>query len=220
LCASSLKKSMKVILSSRDEDKGRGAADELNAAGPDIEFHQLDVVDPGSVETLYDYVSREFGRLDVLVNNAGIFIDQGRGGLDVEIDKVRDTLETNTIAPLRMCQKFIPLMKENDYGRVVKLSSQLGRLASMEGGWPAYRMSNTALNAVTRVVAAEVKGHNILVNSMYPGWTRTDMDGETATTKRERTRRYTSRHCPTSVHLARSSSPEKRSTGSTYMSAP
>jgi len=84
-------------------------------------------------------------------------------------------METNTYGAIRMIQRFVPLMKQQNYGRIVNLSSGMGQLSEMNGGWPGYRLSKTALNAVTRIVADVLQGLNILINSVCPGWVKTDM---------------------------------------------
>src|SRR3989338_10866458 len=90
-------------------------------------------------------------------------------------------METNVYGPLLLCQAIVPLMKKNNYGRIVNLSSGLGQLSDMNGGYPAYRVSKAAINTLTRIVADEVKNQNILINSMCPGWFKTDMGGPNAT---------------------------------------
>ena len=121
-----------------------------------------------------------FGRLDVLINNAGIFPDPtpGKGQdsvFDARLETVRRGLETNTVAPLRLCQILIPLMQGK--GRVVNVSSGMGQLSEMNGCCPGYRLSKTALNAVTRIFAEEMRQTGVKVNSVCPGWVRTDMGG-------------------------------------------
>jgi NAD(P)-dependent dehydrogenase (short-subunit alcohol dehydrogenase family) len=172
----------RVVLTSRDRAKGAAAAGKLRAQGLDVHHSALDVTDPASVTALTGHLQSAFGRVDALVNNAGILSpeDERRNALTVDNQVVRETLETNTIGALRMCQALLPLMREHNYGRVVNVSSMLGQISSMGGGWPAYRISKVALNAVTRIVAAEVAGSNILVNSACPGWVRTDMGGRGA----------------------------------------
>jgi NAD(P)-dependent dehydrogenase (short-subunit alcohol dehydrogenase family) len=168
---------LEVILGSRDEAKGREAAAGVAREGLDVHVRVVDVADDDSVRRLGDSVLGEFGRLDVLVNNAGIAIDTGQPVIKVDLDLVRQTLETNTFGAWRMCRAFVPAMRERGYGRVVNVSSGMGALADMGGGWPGYRMSKTALNALTRMVAATVANENVLVNSACPGWVKTDMGG-------------------------------------------
>jgi NAD(P)-dependent dehydrogenase (short-subunit alcohol dehydrogenase family) len=176
-------KNYTVILTSRRESEGRAAAEGLQAQGLDVRFHALDVTDEASVAELAVFLRDTFGRLDVLVNNAGIFPDPspGSGNASVfgaDLDAVRRGLETNTLAPLRLCQALIPLMQGT--GRVVNVSSGMGQLSDMNGCCPGYRLSKTALNAVTRIFADELKDTGIKVNSVCPGWVRTEMGGDQA----------------------------------------
>ena len=182
ICRQLARKKLRVVLAARDPDKGREAAERLQAEGLDVVFHALDVTDPGQVQALTRASANKHGRCDVLVNNAGILIDKRSASvLDVKIETFRTTLETNFYGPLMMTQALVPLMRENGYGRVVNLSSGLGQLEDMGDGTPAYRASKTALNALTRMFAAATKGEGILVNAMCPGWVRTDMGGANAT---------------------------------------
>jgi len=173
---------IRVVLTARDADKGAAAMQSLRDLGLDVSFFKFDVADELALGGLTPYLLQEFGRLDILVNNAGVFSsdDRSKSPLEIPSATVRSTLETNTLAPLRLIQALVPLMRRNSYGRIVNLSSQLGQLATMASGYPAYRLSKTALNAVTCMVAAELKGTGILVNSMCPGWVKTDMGGEQA----------------------------------------
>jgi NAD(P)-dependent dehydrogenase (short-subunit alcohol dehydrogenase family) len=125
--------------------------------------------------------------LDILVNNAGVFLDihgnEDAGGASVfnaSLETLTATLKTNLYGPLLLAQELTPLMKQQHYGRIVNISSGMGQLSEMEGKSPAYRISKTALNALTRILAAETQGYNILVNSICPGWVRTDMGGPQA----------------------------------------
>jgi NAD(P)-dependent dehydrogenase (short-subunit alcohol dehydrogenase family) len=111
------------------------------------------------------------------VNNAGISIDRGQYGVGADLDVVRETLEMNLFGAWRLCEAFVPLMQRNRYGRIVNISSGMGALNDMGGGSPAYRVSKTSLNALTRVLASELRGTGILVNSVCPGWVQTDMGG-------------------------------------------
>lgn len=165
------------ILGSRDEEKGRAAAEGIDG---DVRVRQLDVTDEKGIAQLARDVEEEFGRLDVLVNNAGISIDGGQRGVDADLDVVRETLEMNLFGAWRLCEAFVPLMQRNRYGRIVNVSSGMGALNDMGGGSPAYRVSKTSLNALTRILASELRGTGILVNSVCPGWVQTDMGGSGA----------------------------------------
>ncbi len=173
-----------VILTARREEEGRAATDRLRKEGLDVSFHLLDVKDEESIEQLTAFIRDTFGRLDVLVNNAGIFPDPAPGSgrdsaLVARLETIRLGLETNTLAPLRLCQALIPIMQ--GHGRVVNISSGMGQLSEMNGGCPGYRLSKTALNAVTRILADELQNTGIKINSVCPGWVRTDMGGPEAT---------------------------------------
>jgi NAD(P)-dependent dehydrogenase (short-subunit alcohol dehydrogenase family) len=161
-----------VILGSRDEESGRAAAEGLSG---DVVVRQLDVTDEGSVARLASFVEDDFRRLDILVNNAGISNDDGQRGMNADLDRVRDALEANLFGAWRLCETAIPLMQRHGYGRIVNVSSGMGALEDMGGGSPGYRVSKTALNALTRILASELRGSGILVNSVCPGWVQTDM---------------------------------------------
>ena len=170
-------KGITTILGSRDEEKGRTAAEGMNG---NVVVKRLDVIDEDSVDRLASFVEDEFGRLDILVNNAGIANDSGQRGVDADLGSVREALEANLFGAWRLCEAFVPLMQRNGYGRIVNVSSGMGALNDMGGGSPAYRVSKTALNALTRILASELRGSGIFVNSVSPGWVRTDMGGSDA----------------------------------------
>lgn len=172
----------KVILTSRDEMRGKQATATLVEEGLDVDFHLLDVTNSGSIQLLDAYIRREHKRLDVLINNAGVFLDKGDNSsvFKVATDTIRNTMEVNVFGPLLMIQMFVPLMKEQGYGRVVNVTSGMGQLSEMGGEYAAYRMSKAALNALTRIVTAELGDVNVLVNAVCPGWVKTDMGGPNA----------------------------------------
>ncbi|MCG6942936.1 MAG: SDR family oxidoreductase [Thiohalocapsa sp.] len=174
----------RVVLTARREAEGRAAAEKLAAGGADVRFAPLDVTSAESVRALRDMLARDFARIDVLVNNAGIFPDPSPGSpassiFEADLDTIRSGFETNTLAALRLCQALIPLMSGR--GRVVNVSSGMGQLSEMNGCCPGYRLSKTALNAVTRIFADELQGTEVKINSVCPGWVRTDMGGPNAT---------------------------------------
>ncbi|MBI3590799.1 MAG: SDR family oxidoreductase [Candidatus Melainabacteria bacterium] len=180
------KKDIQVILTSRNKTKGLIAVQKLHEEeGLEVVFHQLDVTDSISIQALIDFIKKEYERLDILVNNAGIMLDKNDSEnasiLKTKLDTIRKTMETNTYGPLAICQAFIPLMKKNNYGRIVNISSGMGQLEEMNGNYPGYRLSKVSLNALTKIFADELKEHDILINSMCPGWVRTDMGGPNAT---------------------------------------
>ena len=171
----------KVVLAARDGKKGARAAKDLQDEGLDVEFHVLDVANEASIRTFAGWLQATCRRCDVLINNAGVMADpRGSRVLDSKVATYRETLETNLIGPLLLIQALAPLMKRHGYGRIVNLSSGQGQLSDMGPGTPAYRVSKTALNALTRTLAAELQGSGILVNSMCPGLVRTDMGGAAA----------------------------------------
>jgi NAD(P)-dependent dehydrogenase (short-subunit alcohol dehydrogenase family) len=181
ICRQLARQGIGVVLTARDSGKGKAAAKALHDEGLEVEFHRLDVTSCRSIRACVAAVAERRTRIDVLINNAGVMTDpRGSCFLDSKLDTYRDTLETNLFGPLQLAQAVIPLMKAHRYGRIVNLSSGLGQLAEMGSGTPAYRISKTAINALTRVIAAEFRESNILANSMCPGWVRTGMGGESA----------------------------------------
>ena len=170
-------KDMTIILGSRDLEKGKTAAEMLASEGLKVIPHQIDVTDQENVDRLTAQVEEEFGQLNILINNAGILYDTWQQAINADFNTVREALETNTFGPWRMCEAFIPLLRRSGQGRIVNVSSEGGSLASMSGGTPAYSVSKAALNALTRMLAAELKGTGVLVNSVCPGWVATDMGG-------------------------------------------
>ena len=161
------------IMGSRDREKGEAAAEGL----ADVEVRALDVADAASVAELGRSLASDFGRLDVLVNNAAIHYDTGQSGVGADLDVIREALETNLIGAWRTTQACLPLLRSSAHARVVNVSSGAGSLAEMGGGTPAYSVSKAALNAMTRILAAELRDDGVLVNSVCPGWVATDMGG-------------------------------------------
>jgi NAD(P)-dependent dehydrogenase (short-subunit alcohol dehydrogenase family) len=159
-----------VVLGSRDLEKGERAARELHG---DVRAVQLDVADPDSVRA----AAAGLDRLDAVVNNAAILYDTWQRGVDADLDQVREAYETNVLGAWRVVQAALPLLRQSPSPRIVNVSSGAGALTDMGGGTPAYRTSKAALNALTRVLAAELRADRILVNAVCPGWVATDMGG-------------------------------------------
>ncbi len=177
ICRQLAQRDVSVVLTSRNPDRGLEAAGRLRDEGLEVSFQPLDVTLPETVERTLSAVREEFGRLDILVNNAAVLLGYTDPGLRFSLDTIKELMETNAYGPLRLCQAVIPLMQSQNYGRIVNISSRAGQLASMGSQSLGYRMSKTAFNVITRVLASEVQGSNILINSMSPGHVRTEMGG-------------------------------------------
>jgi NAD(P)-dependent dehydrogenase (short-subunit alcohol dehydrogenase family) len=183
-CRQLAERGYRVLLTARREEQGQNAAAELAESGHEVAFQCLDVADETSRLALRDRIQQEAGAFTVLINNAGIFPGPPPGSagssiLESDLEPIRQAFETNTLAGLRLCQLLIPLM--GGQGRVVNVSSGMGQLSDMNGFCPAYRLSKTALNAVTRIFADELGAERgIKINSVCPGWVRTEMGGPNA----------------------------------------
>lgn len=163
-----------VLIGVRDLAKGEAAAKRL---GGKVEAIALDVAAPEAAARAAAEVERRFGRLDVLVNNAAIHYDPSARALEPDWIVIREAFETNVFGAWRVAAAFAPLLGASGHGRLVNVSSEGGSLASMGAGAPAYSTSKATLNALTRILAAELSGAGVLVNSICPGWVATDMGG-------------------------------------------
>ncbi len=166
-----------VVLGSRDLDRGRRVAAELDPSGRTVVACRLDVADDASVTAMAAEVTRTFGCVDALVNNAATDYDTDARAVSVDLERVHSAFETNFFGAWRTVQALLPLLRRSPHPRIVNVSSEGGSLASMGGGTPAYSTSKAALNALTRVLAAELRGDRVLVNAICPGWVATDMGG-------------------------------------------
>jgi NAD(P)-dependent dehydrogenase (short-subunit alcohol dehydrogenase family) len=165
-----------VIVTARHPEAAARAAAELADGGRmSVQAEQLDLTDQSSIERLAQRVRRDSGRLDVLVNNAAVQGDVASSAATAPLDDAHLTMEINLFGTWRLIQALLPLLRESQSPRIVNVSSGAGQLSDMNGGNPGYRVSKTALNALTRILSNEEPG--ILVNSMCPGWVRTDMGG-------------------------------------------
>jgi NAD(P)-dependent dehydrogenase (short-subunit alcohol dehydrogenase family) len=166
-----------VLLGCRDDDKASKAEAALRGQGMDAHGVHLDVDRPAVIAEARRVVQERWGLLDVLVNNAAINYDDWERASAVDWKIVEETLRTNTVSPWRIAVEFLPLLRKSEHGRIVNVSSESGSLARMGGSAPAYSVSKAALNALTRQLAADLRRDRILVNSVCPGWTATDMGG-------------------------------------------
>ncbi|MFF9622286.1 SDR family oxidoreductase [Streptomyces griseosporeus] len=166
-----------VVLGSRDPRKGERAAAAIDPAGERVRAVRLDVSDAASVTAMAERVTREIGRVDVVVNNAAILYDSWARARTADLAEVQQALDTNLFGAWRVTQALLPLLERSPHPRVVNVSSEAGSLASMSGGTPAYSVSKAAVNALTRLLAGELRARRVLVNAVCPGWTDTDMGG-------------------------------------------
>lgn len=175
-----------VILTSRDEQKGKDALDQLKSMGYAGYYHQLDVTDQNSIDEFAKHMKEGIGKVDILVNNAGIFpeqeIENGEKTIsifDVPEEKILRAFTTNTLGPLRLIRALVPIMSPD--ATIVNVSSTMGQLSTMDSAFPAYRISKTALNVITKLTADELKENtDITINSVCPGWVKTDMGTQKA----------------------------------------
>jgi NAD(P)-dependent dehydrogenase (short-subunit alcohol dehydrogenase family) len=168
----------RVFLGARNLKAGHAAAEKLNKDG-EVVFIKMDVADADSVRQAAEEVARRSDHLDVLINNAGILLDEDKDALTITPEIFETTLRTNTLGPWLVAQAFVPLLKKSREPRIVNVSSGGGQLEDGADGWaPGYCVSKTALNGVTVQLAAALP--KFAVNSVCPGWVRTDMGGENA----------------------------------------
>lgn len=168
----------RVFVGARNPEAGRAAAEKLSTEG-NVAFLEIDVSDADRIRRAVEEFSRQSNRLDVLVNNAGLLLDDDKGALTITPEIFENTLRTNTLGPWLVAQSFVPLLEKSGAPRIVNVSSSGGQLEDGADGWaPGYCVSKTALNGVTVQLAAALP--KFAVNSVCPGWVRTDMGGENA----------------------------------------
>jgi NAD(P)-dependent dehydrogenase (short-subunit alcohol dehydrogenase family) len=175
-----LAKGLRVVLAGRDDRALERAVDALGADAERAMTVRMDVTDVTSITRAHRVVDERFGAVDVLVNNAAVLEFENADALSIPADAYRRTFETNVFAVIELCRVFAPPMAEARYGRIVNVSSGAGQLATMSTYAPAYSMSKTALNALTRILAHTYRDRGVLVNAVDPGWVRTDMGGPSA----------------------------------------
>jgi NAD(P)-dependent dehydrogenase (short-subunit alcohol dehydrogenase family) len=173
VCRQLAQAGMTVWLSARDEERAAAVAAELASDG-DVRPARLDIDDAGDIAAL----AARIDRLDVLVNNAAIDYDTDQLALTADLERARRDFDTNLFGAWRMAQAFAPHLRASGHGRLVNVSSGAGSITEMTSGrTPVYSAAKLALNGLTRMLAAELRGDGVLVNSVCPGWTATDMGG-------------------------------------------
>jgi NAD(P)-dependent dehydrogenase (short-subunit alcohol dehydrogenase family) len=180
VCKELSKSGCKVVLTSRNEMDGKNAIATLNS--DNIAYHRLDVTNIKDISFLRDWILKTYGRVDILINNAGIYLDEGVSVFDLDEKIISETLAVNFYGAFQMCKAFVPFMKQNRYGRIVNISSGYGAMNEMAGYQAAYRISKASLNALTLIMADELRDVNIKVNAVCPGWVSTAMGGKMAPT--------------------------------------
>lgn len=169
-----------VILTGRNDEKGRAAAELFNQNGKNVIYHHLDVNVAENIEGLVSYIRKQFGTLDVLVNNAGVHYDTGNDVTNPNWNIVEEATTTNFIAAWKLSVAMLPLMRKSAQPRIVNVSSGAGSLNDMSPGTPAYSASKAAMNVLTIQLSAALKNDGFKVNAVCPGWVRTDMGGQEA----------------------------------------
>ncbi|CAN5574383.1 SDR family oxidoreductase [soil metagenome] len=181
-----------VIAAARNEAKGKASVDTLKQEGFDVEFLKLDVDNEADIDAAYDYIERKYGKLDILINNAGIQVESNNWAENtvenIGEQVLRETLDTNFFSVVKLTNKLLPLIKKSNAGRIVNLSSILGSLnlhadpesPIYDSKLFAYNASKTALNAYTVHLAHALKNTGIKVNAAHPGWVKTDMGSDAA----------------------------------------
>ena len=165
----------RVLVGSRDPARGEPVVGEIASGGGQAAVVPLDIASPDSAAAAAATIDEQYGRLDVLVNNAAVIYDTHQKAIDADLREIREALDTNLFGTWQTTQAFVPLLRRSSHGRIVNVSSGVGALADMGGRLPAYRISKVGLSALTRMWAAELPG--VLVNAVCPGWVATDMGG-------------------------------------------
>lgn len=186
-CQLAQREDTQVVLTSRNQQDGLAAQQRLSDENLQVDYHPLDVTSDESVQQFTTWLQQAYGRVDILINNAGInstMQSEEASLLTVQLETMLATFSTNVLAVARITQALLPLMKAQNYGRIVNVSTEMASLASMNSDYyplaPSYRLSKVGLNGLTAILAKEFQGTNILVNAYSPGWLQTDMGGSNA----------------------------------------
>ncbi|MEH7360996.1 SDR family oxidoreductase [Priestia aryabhattai] len=170
----------KVILTSRNSESGHKAMQKLKDSHLDVSFVVMDISSEASIRQAAAIVSEQYERLDVLINNAGIYLDKNQKLVNLDPSVLEKTLETNFFGAYHVIRSFMPLMEQQAYGRIINVSSEYGAMSEMSSsGVGAYKLSKLILNGLTQLIAAE-STKDIKINAVDPGWVSSDMGGPSA----------------------------------------
>jgi NAD(P)-dependent dehydrogenase (short-subunit alcohol dehydrogenase family) len=173
-------KGFKVILASRDSEMGHEVAQKLKESNLDVSLLVMDVNNQESIRQAAITVNERYGKLDVLINNAGVYLEENKKLVAMDPSILEKTMATNFFGVYHVIRSFIPLMEKQGYGRIINVSSEYGAMSEMSyPGVGAYKLSKFALNGLTRLVAAEINS-DIKINAVDPGWVSSDMGGPSA----------------------------------------
>ena len=179
-CRQLLAQGLRVAMTGRDQHAVERALEGLQASRDSVIAVRMDVTDATSIKAAHNTIIKQFGAVDVVVNNAAILLFESADVLETPLQGFRETFETNCFGVIEVCREFVPPMADRGYGRVVNVSSGAGQLSRMSTYAPAYSMSKSALNAFTRILAATYRDSGVLANVVDPGWVRTEMGGQSA----------------------------------------
>jgi len=180
ICKGLLAAGFEVILAARSLDKAQEAAERLQLDDSQVRVVELDVTDDNSIRRAVERLSQDISHLDVLVNNAGIYPDEGVNILTISRDLLNRAMNTNAFGPIQVTQAFLPLLKKAPAARVINVSSGYGEISGLSADVPSYCLSKLALNGATIMLADALRSRGIAVYAMCPGWVRTDMGGTSA----------------------------------------
>ena len=180
ICKGLLDAGFNVFLAARDIEKGKAAVEKLSAKNNSVQFVELDITDDLSIQTALASVSNKTKSLDVLVDNAGIYPDEGVNMLTVSRELLTKAMNTNAFSAIGIIQAFLPLLEAADDPKVINMSSGNGQLDGISANVPSYSLSKLALNGATILLAEALKSKNIAVYAVCPGWVKTDMGGSSA----------------------------------------
>lgn len=178
ICQGLLAQGFEVILAARSQGKAKAAIEQLNSSN--ARPLELDVSDDDSIQTAAKNLSQEIDSLNVLINNAGIYPDEGVNILTISRELLNQTMNVNAFGAIRVTQAFLQLLTKSSHARVINTSSGLGELAGLSADIPSYCLSKLTLNGATIMLAEALQDKGIVVNAFDPGWVKTDMGGSSA----------------------------------------